>query len=179
MATLFFICLVIAILHFFYESVILPSLSLRLKYKFDKLKDELIMMAIKKGDDFDEKEYNFTMHNVELLSKNMHNMTFSTMFNAFKFFKENPAITNKENQITVEKLKNNRLKSIHNDCIKYSFKALIFNSMMWSIYLLPLFILANILGTTKRSYKNLINKLSMTSDNDFNKVINDGGYCPA
>jgi len=177
MATLFFICLVIAVLHFFYESVILPSLTLKLKYRFDKLKDELIMIAIKKDSDFDIKEYNFTVHNVELLSRNMNNMTLSTMVNAIKFFKENPNVVNNESEITVEKLKNKRLKSIHQDCIKFSFEALVFNSLMWAIYLLPIFIVAHILGTTKRTYKNLIDKLSMTSDSDFNRVINDEDYC--
>jgi hypothetical protein len=176
MGTLLFICFIIAIFHFVYESLILPSMILRLKFKYEKLKDEVIRIAIDQNGKIHEKEYNYMLHNIEILSRNMHNMTISTILNAERFFKEHPNIVKENNLMTINDVKNKRFKQIHRESIKMSLFALMFNSLMWAIYLLPIFFIAHIFGRTRKTYQKLIEKLSMTTDQNFDDVVNNG-YC--
>jgi hypothetical protein len=174
METLFFIVIAIAGLHFLYESVILPSITLKIKYKFVKLKDEVIMMAIDKKIDLEEAKY--VMHSIDISSRNIQYMTLSTIINAKNFFSKNEDV---KKESTLNKIKNERLKQIHTESVKYLFKALVFNSLMWAVYVVPLCIVIGAYGRTISTYKRLIDKINTTSEKDFDKVIHGGEYCPS
>ncbi|MDQ1164620.1 hypothetical protein [Flavobacterium sp. SORGH_AS_0622] len=174
METIVFIVLTIVSLHFLYESVILPSLTLKIKYKFSKLKDEVIMMAIDKK--ISQEEANYVLHRIDISSRNMQYMTLSTLLHTQSFISKNPDF--KKHGASQNKIKNERLKNIKVICAKYLFKALIYNSLMWAIYIIPICIVFFAYGRIKRTSKSLIERLNTTPEKDFDRVIHGGEYCP-
>lgn len=176
METFVFIVLTIASLHFLYESVILPSLTLKIKFKFNKLKDEVMMMAIDKR--IDQEEADYVLHSIDISSRNIQFMTLSTILNTQIFFNKNPDFR-KDGASSLNKVKNKRLKEMHIECAKHLFKALIYNSLMWAIYIVPICIVLITYGRIKRTCKNLIDRINTTPEKDFNRVIHGEEYCPS
>jgi hypothetical protein len=109
METIVFIILTIASLHFLYESVILPSLTLKIKYKFSKLRDEVIMMAIDKK--ISQEEANYVLRRIDMSSRNIQYMTLSTLLHTQSFVSKNPDFK-KQGTIQQNKIKNERLKQM-------------------------------------------------------------------
>jgi hypothetical protein len=176
METIVFIILTIASLHFLYESVILPSLTLKIKYKFSKLKDEVIMMTIDKK--ITQEEANYVLHRIDISSRNIQYMTLSTLLHTQSFINKNPEFK-KGNTTLQNKVKNERLKQMRVICGKYLFKALIYNSLMWAIYIVPICIVFVTYGRIKRTCKSLIDRINTTPEKDFDRVIHGGEYCPS
>ncbi|PAM96630.1 hypothetical protein B4N84_01320 [Flavobacterium sp. IR1] len=176
METVVFIVLTIASLHFLYESVILPSLTLKIKFKFNKLKDEVMMMAIDKK--IDQEEADYVLHSIDISSRNIQFMTLSTILNTQSFFNKNPNFR-KDGASALNKVKNNRLKQMHIECARHLFKALIYNSLMWAIYIVPICVVLIAYGRIKRTCKSLIDRINTTPEKDFNRVINGEEYCPS
>jgi len=176
METFVFIILTIASLHFLYESVILPSLALKIKYKFSKLKDEVIMMAVDKK--INQEEADYVLRRIDISSRNMQYMTLSTILHTQIFVNKNPHFK-KEGATLQNKIKNERLRKMQVECGKYLFRALIYNSLMWAIYIIPICIVGVAYGRIKKTCKKIIDRINTTPEKDFDKITHGGEYCPS
>jgi hypothetical protein len=176
METLFLIIMTMVALHFLYESVILPSLTLKIKYKLNRLKDEVIMMAIDKK--IDQDEANYVLHSIDIASRNIQYMTLSTLFNTRAFIIKNPDFKKDDSKL-LAKVKNERLKQMNVECAKYLFKALVYNSLMWAFYVVPICIVVIASSRIQRTCKKLISRINSTPEKDFDKLIHGGEYCPS
>lgn len=181
MDVLIIVFVVMAIFHFIYESVILPSLLLNLKYKFEKLKDELIMMVIEDKDKVSPSDFNYVMFNLDANSNNLKNINFLNMFKVSKFVKANPNYKDENDLMTIDDVENKDVKALHSKSIKLCVKAVLYNSGMLIIYLFPILVLAyiatHIVGKWKAIHKDYLYSIASAREKANNKPIETHVYC--
>jgi hypothetical protein len=157
-----------AILHLVYESIIAPSLRLKLRYELFKLRDRVRSLKIIHGHQFSDVHFSYLEDSINTLLQSLQN------FDAITLAIATIAISkDKELQRRAE----TRAKILDGCAIKEAVgiriatiaianKALRVNNGGWFIYLLPLLMVLMFYKTITSSVK----KLFSLSERDFNKV---------
>lgn len=173
MATIFFIGIILAIFHFVYESILLPSIRQRLRYKLFALRDRLVRLSLDNNQKTEIKHFEHIERSINTSIRHLPYMTISTIFHADNFYKMNPELQNDINRRveTIKNLKNEQLKELHSVCIKYSIQSLVYNSMMLFIYLLPIVLLISLIGVIRNRVKRTVQSLSVTPEYQFEKAV--------
>lgn len=183
MVTIFYYAILLAILHFIYESIVLPTLRLKLRFKLFELRDSLYRMAIEDKINSNDKNFEHIEKSIDNTIRHLPYMTFSTVYEAGVFYKNNPEIKKEvEKKIdAIENIKNEALKNIHHKCIQYSINSLLLNSASWIIYVLPILIIYKILKSLGLSIFKIgktIQSLTVTPQHQFEKLVLDRTiYC--
>jgi len=92
MATLLFFLILLSILIFVYESIILPSVRLRIRYQIFALRDKLRFLKIEKGNALDDEAFAYSQDCLNTLLAFLHRYDFSAMVRAALFFRKNPTL---------------------------------------------------------------------------------------
>lgn len=154
MTTLFYILLILAIWHFFYENAIAPSLRYGLKYKFFSLRDDL--RKVKINSELSKKDKKI----IEILDRTIchmiHSINFITLSNHFKLKEE--IKKNIQIKVNIDKTKNlirtsenTDVNRISSQIKKIAAQSLFINTGSWIIYLIiPIIVLAIGLIFTKK-----------------------------
>ncbi len=169
MTTTLFIFFTIGIFHLIYQSLLLPTIRLNLRFKLFSLRDELRLLKHQKGDDLDDK----VVYDLQkTINKNINNLAyidFSTIYKTNKYFEENPKLNSK-----IEIRKNyldsspvSEVKTIYKENVKLFLLTIAANSGGWIIYIIP----AIIIALTFNSIKNLVRKLVFVPEYDLDKIV--------
>src|SRR5438445_3942194 len=66
-----FIFAILAILHFWYEGILSPSLRLEIRYRLFELRDEARLLKIRRGNDFEDKHFHYLQDSLNGLIRNL------------------------------------------------------------------------------------------------------------
>ena len=162
MITLFYILIVLAVWHFVYETILLPSIRWNLRNELFALRDRLRNVVIEKQK-YDKTVFDL-VHNV--LNNYINRLHWVDLRFEFKFreiLKNNPAIRKEveQNLQKIEESKNQEIKAVFNQTKSILCRAFAANIGGFLFYLIPLvfivfsiekllsIILKNILAPTK------------------------------
>ncbi len=176
MVTLFYIAIILAFTHFIYESILLPSLRLQLRYKLFSLRDKLYRLAVEQKIKADDRDFEYIEKSINTTIRNIPFMTISALYEAETFYRQNPEINAEieKKVVSLNNMKNKELKEIHLKSISYSIRSLSMNTGMWVIYLLPFFIIYKILKTLGVHFIKIgktVQSLSLTPDYKIDRDI--------
>ena len=62
---------ILALLHFWYEGILSPSLRLEIRYRLFELRDEARMLKIRRGNDFQDKHFHYLQDSLNGLIRNL------------------------------------------------------------------------------------------------------------
>lgn len=177
MASIFFILILLATYHFVYESILLPTFRLNLRYKLFDLRDRLIQLRADKENKANEIYFDQLERNINTTIKHMPIMTISLIRESEAFYKSHPEIENEiQKKIKAfDSLEDNELKIIQRKTVHYGIQSFIYNSGAWIVYLLPLFVIyvfARLLNISLFKLGQKIQKLTVTPEHQFNKITN-------
>jgi hypothetical protein len=180
METFIIIIVVLALFHFVYEAIILPSILRKLYFKIEKLKDEAISIVLESNGKIPPIEFNITICSLDYLSRNIKSFNFIKILKGYIFAKNNPDAIKKYEKIETENSSNKKLLKLKKEEIDIVFPAFLANSFMLILYLLPVIFVVTVFliffGKTKKAYKIVKNSYEIESNID---EIPNEGYCLA
>ena len=177
MAITLFILILLAAYHFVYESIILPTERLDLRYKLFKERDNLRILKM------NDKDGKITDDIFKLLDTTICNSidllpqyTISLFYNADKELRLNKnlrAKVEKRNQL-IEGYEVEEIKEIGNNVYHHVGKAFLLNFGSWIVYLLPFLILIILYAVTMNKIervKTQIKAVSFTPNYEFEGML--------
>lgn len=177
MANILILIIFLALIHFIYEGIILPSLRLAFRYRLFKYRDELRSLKYE---------------NREELSNDVYVALQGYINNAIKILPQFDVITTYKARILIEKDKRliefikqqnslidntsiGEIKNIRDKTIRVCAYAFFANTAMLIMYLLPIFILAALVDYIKSNFKNwmkrIVNELVSVPENQIDRII--------
>jgi hypothetical protein len=178
METIFFIIVLAAIFHFIYESILLPSLRLELRYKLFKLRDKLRNLKAENPTKIDDNVFYLLEDTICTVINRMPYLNIKGKIDASKEFEHNAVFRKRvEHRKNILKECNNEdIQKIHSKIMLISFGAFCLNAGGWFFILAPLLLIALVVAFVTSSvfrFKQFlimgIDKLTFASDNDFRK----------
>jgi len=144
MSALFFIIIALAVVHFIYEGIVLPSIRLSLRYKLFALRDELRWLKIDKSSEVNNESFAYLQSAINNSIKLLPAINVKALFSVNKIFEKNPELLKiaKERFEFVYANSTDKMRSIMKDNFKIFTYAFIANNMILFIYLLPIVIIA-------------------------------------
>lgn len=91
MATLILILIAISVAIFIYESIILPSIRLKIRYKLFALRDELRILKME-TEDFEDLPFKYAQESMNMALAYLRHFDIASFIEADRFFKQNPAV---------------------------------------------------------------------------------------
>ncbi len=176
MATIFIILLVLGLFHFIYESILLPSFRLELRYKLFELRDEIRNIKSEESSNVSDKVFYLLEDTANTVINRLPFFNISTRIDAFKEYEGNKSFQRKvENRRkALEECKDDRVNKINKELIDIATVAFIINSGGWSYILIPILLLLLVFAFVTKSIKSIKNqiiketyKVAYASDNDF------------
>lgn len=186
METLIIITVILGVIHFLYESIILPSIISNLEFKIDKLRDKAIMTLILDKEKTNPREFNYMMASLEICHRDLGEMKIFNLLKTFSKIKKIKSSINIDdtelNFSIVSEIKNEDFVKMHKKSAKYMLIALFSNSFMLIFYLLPIlipiFLIAPLFVNLKNRIMRAIVNLSFSGGREFEKMpISNNGYC--
>jgi len=157
MTTLFIVIFVLGMFHFIYESTILPSLRLELRYKLFNLRDQLIQLKANESEIIADDVFN-AMENAICTSINrLPYLSLYLINEGNKEYSENEHFKKRvDNKIELlENCGNDKVIHINNKLLKYVSYAFIVNAGGWSYIFLPILCLVLFLKYVTSSIKSI------------------------
>lgn len=94
MATLILILIAVSIAIFIYESIILPSIRLKIRYKLFALRDKLRTLKVER-EDFEDLPFKYAQESMNMALAYLRHFDIASFIEAERFFKQHPAIYKK------------------------------------------------------------------------------------
>ena len=175
MATAFIIFLALAILHLIYESIIAPSLRLKLSFDLFKLRDDARSLIIKNEKQLDGHHFEYLQDSINILLKSLHNFDIILLALAMIEINKNTALKERiDKRIkTFDDCKLPEAMEIRKKTFDVADKALLINNGGWFVYLIPI-VLAIVFYKTVTVY---VKEIYSLSESDFNKVSPEKAFC--
>lgn len=177
MALSFFVIFILALIHFIYEAIVLPSYRLQLRYKLFALRDELRFLKIDHGSNISKQEFEIASSTVNTPINHLALFKLSLFYSARQTMnsdKEFKTLLDEREEV-LDNSKIERLKEICNEATLISLKALTANSGMVLFYLFPLVLVIYVIRRALSVYSNFVDsikKLTLTSDDEFKQFLN-------
>ena len=166
--------------HFVYESILVPTMRLGLRYKLFAIRDRLRMLKSCNHDEIPEVIFDSLNHSANVTINNIPYITISALFSAKKIY-DNDILVRKEIDRRIKgvnECKVAEIQSLNRSLIKCAAEAFIINSGGWLLYALPfaiiVFILAIILqqiSQIKSSIKGQIQQLTYLPEKKLSQFI--------
>jgi|SRR5208282_1111455 len=158
--------------HLIYEYIIAPSRRLRIRVELSFLEEELKNLKGKHGADFRQDAYNELLVSIKSLRNNISRYEISTLVSALREMSINKELQERFhhniiilNNCRVREVQNLRGRISHAGV--FAFKA---NSLGWSIYLVPLFIITSCVKLVKKAVEILL----YSPPKEFDDAVNQG-----
>lgn len=152
MELFFFIVAALALLHFWYESILAPSLRWQVRHELFKLRDEVRSMKIDTGVAFENHHYQSLQHSLNGVIANLYRIDLAMLLGLVKrvhsdekFKKE----MEKRGKVP-DDFKLPRAREIAKDGTKLIRAAVSINTGGWSFYIVPIVIAVACYQTTKK-----------------------------
>jgi len=176
MALLLSIMMFLAIWHFAYESILMPTIRLGLRYRFFKVRDKLRMLKIQKKNEITEDLFNHLDNFINSSINYLPYLNYSLIIQAKEEFKSNIELQRQVEQKIelMNSCKSIEAKKLYEETIHYSNCAFILNMGSWIIYLLPILLIVYILFKIELLAFGLekeIKKITFTPENQFDKFV--------
>lgn len=139
LTTLFYVLCILAIVHFIYEKIILPSIRLSFRNQLFALRDKVRKEIIKGDLGADLAPAQLVHDGLNNAINRLHLMTLPNKIRAQRRMQSNPAIQARIKR-EVQQLKNCKNKDVIDVMMESGFileKTMIFNNLMFLIYILP------------------------------------------
>lgn len=181
MATIIFILILLSGYHFIYESILIPSTRLNIRYQLFKLRDELRRLKIEKDKEISDEVFHYLNDSINASIKLLPYVSLSLILAAKKRI-ENDEKAREEIERKIQLVANcsvPEIKSISASTVKHATHAFICNTGSWVIYLLPIFLVIYLLrqiNLVSFNVKKRIQEISYTSkpEQQFSDyIIND------
>lgn len=176
MTTIFIVLIIFAIFHFIYESILLPSFRLELRYKLFELRDELRNIKSEKNSKVSDDVFYLLEGTVCTVINRLPFFSLSARMDAFKEYESNKSFQNRveKRKNILESCQDDRIKKINKELIDIATVAFILNSGGWIYIVIPFLLLVfafAFITKSIRSVKNMLiketYKVAYASDNDF------------
>jgi hypothetical protein len=131
MVILLFTLIMLSIVIFIYESIILPSIRLRIRYQIFELRDKLRFLKIEKGDTFDDTVFRYSQESLNMLLAFLHRFDCAAFVEAERIFQKEPEIHRKalERQKILDGCNIEEFKQIRNKYIEVAILSAAANSL--------------------------------------------------
>ncbi len=154
--------------HFVYESIVVPSYRLQLRFELFALRDELRFLKIVHGEEFDDEAFNVLHTAMNSLISRLHAINIRTLYLASQAleqqeWKERVA----KSRHAIGECKIDRVKEIDSECFSAFRRVFIANSGGWAAYVVPIAILAAGLRKVAAAIRSLV----YISDRERDKII--------
>jgi hypothetical protein len=142
MGTLTVILFVLAMWHFVYESLLLPTIRLKYRYKLFELRDQLRRLSIKNDPEINKDVLGLVDHAISTSISRLPFLSITLLFSAKKTVLSNEALRKKvEKQLDdIKACKSREVQDIFDLTTKYSGSVVIANSGGWIPYLMAILI---------------------------------------
>lgn len=138
---LFFIFIILSVMHIVYENVMLPTVRLNYKYKLFALRDRLRWSQYNNTDDSLSDVFNYLQGATNNMILLLPNIDGYLLFKTREVFKKDPSLRDKVNKIisTFDHCNSDEVQSIRNSISNIFESMLLFNSGGMFFYVLPIF----------------------------------------
>jgi hypothetical protein len=158
----------LAVMHFIYESIVAPSLRLRVRFELFSLRDELRALKVEHGDRLDDKHFNYLQDSINSIIFILPRIEIFTLAHirqsVGKDARLNARLT--ERQKILDDCDIPEMGNIRKRSIDLSIDALGINSGMWVVYILP----PMALGAIRKSIARWIKAFISLSEPDLQKI---------
>lgn len=144
MATAFIIFGVLAMLNFVLDGIIAPTLRLSLRYQLFELRDKLRNARIKYGQQLDSETYRFLENGLSRTINRLANISPSMVYEAHRFVESHEDIKREVERIAtkIDRSPIQEVREIAKEQSSLFAKAMVCNSIGWSIYIVPIIFVA-------------------------------------
>lgn len=143
MSTIIIIAALLAVIHFIYESILLPVIRLHLRNRLFVLRDEIRDVMIQENIQGKDEAFMFVHDGICKFLNRLPEITLDVKAGVENEIKENPSLY-KDTMERINKIKsheNKRLVLIFNETNMVLQKAFIANAGAWLVYLVPIVLL--------------------------------------
>ena len=142
MITLFYILIILAVWHFFYEAILLSFIRWSLRNELFALRDRLRNVVIE-NQKYDKTVFDLVHSGLNNYINRLHILDFRFDLRLRKILKNNPAIRKEveQNLQKIEESKNQEIKAVFNQTKLILWKAFIANTGGFLLYLIPLVVI--------------------------------------
>lgn len=156
--TLFLMVLfILAILHFAYEGIILPSIRLKLRYNLFALRDELRLLKLS-NKKLDDNTFRYIQGAINVSIYLLDSINFGLLLTANRIIARNDEIQKriKKRNDLIEKCQVEEIKQIRRKTYRILRSTLLANSGGWYFYVMPIVVVMVSLGQIKKFVKEII-----------------------
>lgn len=167
-----FVLLILALVHLLYESVILPNVRMTIKFKLFRLRDRLRRIKIEKSDELDSQTFRVIEGSINTTISFLHRATVSTIFDSQRIINSDDKLKKRiEKRVRfVSEIQSQELKEIINDVTKCFLHALVINSMMLLIYVIPIILFFAFYNVIKGAITYLAFSVDLKPKEDFSNI---------
>lgn len=173
MSAIILIAVLLAILHFVYESIVLPSIRMRLRDNLFRLRDELRRIRIDQPEKCDRQVFLFLDTGICRFLNKLSLMTFALKHDVDRAMEHDPSLKNEiERRLrAVESCDSAEFRRIYGDVHKVLTCALLANSGAWFFYLIPIALAVCCFSRVATAVKELLMMPSRQSETIFSHQI--------
>ncbi len=140
MAYLLFVLIMLSIMYYVYESIILPSIRLRIRYKIFELRDKLRLLKIEKANELDDLTFKYCQESLNMLLAFLHRYDLSSFVEAERFLRRNPTLYKRvlKRREVLENCKLEEFQQIRNEYLMTAIWASAANSFFLIMTIAPI-----------------------------------------
>ena len=174
-----FLLLVVALYHFVYESILAPSIRLKLRFELFVLRDRVRALKIENFDSFKDKHFNYLQDSINNLIALLARFDCATLARIETAMKRQTGLKKRaeERSRILDDCDLDEAKAIRYASLRLASTALAVNSGGWLIYIIPpLAIVAAWFGLSRyvSTFKRRIKAVVAIPHFDMNKVAPEG-----
>jgi len=152
MAYLLLTLIILSMVVFIYESVLLPSIRLRMRFELFALRDRLRLLKIEKPDELDDTTFKYGQESLNMLLGFLHRYDIASFVKAAFYLKQNPSLFKRiqKRREIIENCPSKEFQEIHTQSVKIGIVTATANSFFLFVllFILVLPILLLIKGLT-------------------------------
>lgn len=172
--TLFYVLCVLAILHFIYERIVLPSVRLHYRNELFKIRDTVRNEMISGVEGKDVEIAKLVHDGLNNTINRLHYLTLGNKVRAQMKFENNESMRNhvKKHVDLMMSSENETLKTALNDTVCVMDKVLLFNNLFFFIYMLPIVAVVLVVSSVVSAVKTVVRTYkSRLKSKDFEETL--------
>ena len=165
MAMLILILFLVAIVCFIYESILLPSIRLNIRFKIFSVRDKLRLLMVE-NPDIDNTAFEYNQESINMLLAYLHRYDIMSVVEAERIFKKNESLQNKlkKRNDVLDNCSVKELQAIREEYISLAVLAMAANSLFFLLLFLPFFLLCKGTKYCKNKLKNITSEIFSTPE---------------
>lgn len=155
MVILLLIISALAIVHFIYQGIMLPSIRLALRYRVFELRDKLRKLAINNNVGLDTKAYEYMQEAINVTTTFLYRFDLKLALDVHQAFKQNPSLYElaENRHMIIKSCKSQELHRIDSSLKRILALVLLANSGGFIFFLIPLLLLISAVLSAIHQFK--------------------------